>query len=139
MALAASILLGVCVRVAMEVHAFASTAVRATGTVIDLHQGQDTSHPEISFVDGDGHEHRFLTKVRSSPPAFYKGESVVVLYPVGSPTQARVDSFLENWFASLIAGTLGSLCLLASALMWAFRKRLFRQYSNPQSGQRKKS
>jgi hypothetical protein len=139
MAFAGFILLGVCVHVVFEDRAFASTAVRTTGTVVDLHQRQGTSHPEISFIDAHGHEHRIGAKVQSSPPAFYKGERVVVLYPANAPTQARIDSFLENWLVPLITGALGSISLLVSALTWVYRKRLFPQYSTLRRSKQRKS
>ena len=129
MALAGFILLSICAYTALEAHAFATAAIRTPGTVTDVPQSNQCSRPVISFVDVQGGERSFRTKVCSSPPAFSVGEKVVVLYRENAPAEARVESLGEQWFTCLITGIIGSALVLGSALAWAYRRRLFSQYA----------
>ena len=68
--------------------------------------------PTIEFSTPDGESVQFRGGVCSSPPAYDVGERVRVLYPAASPASARLDSFTENWFVSLVLGGIGSVFLL---------------------------
>lgn len=60
----------------------------------------------VRFSTPDGAEHEIRSRVRSSPPAFDVGESVSVRYDPAAPQLARIDSFLERWFAAMICSLL---------------------------------
>ncbi|MEO1171377.1 MAG: DUF3592 domain-containing protein [Myxococcota bacterium] len=47
--------------------------------------------------------------VSSKPPAYSVGEQVEVLYLPDDPSDARIDSFLENWFVTTLLGILGTV------------------------------
>jgi hypothetical protein len=130
MGTAGIVLLSVCLYAAVEKRTFTKTAIQVSGTVVELRDAGDASRAVISFHDQQGHSHRLISKVASSPPRFEHGESVQVLFPPGHPDQARIDSFFENWFVSLITGGIGFALSLGSFLAWRFRERMFPQYKN---------
>lgn len=47
--------------------------------------------------------------VASSPPSFDVGEEVELFVNPQSPQTASINSFMENWFAVLVLGILGSV------------------------------
>ncbi|MFC3692804.1 DUF3592 domain-containing protein [Chenggangzhangella methanolivorans] len=65
----------------------------------------------VRFETADGRQVDIRSRVRSSPPAFDVGESVVVRYDPAVPDSARIDSFMERWFGPLIFGGLGGVFL----------------------------
>lgn len=79
-----------------------STLSSTTGTVVELMGGC----PTVEFVDRQNVE-RFVTEVCGSPPPHEIGERVKVLYDPHWRSKPRVDGFLENWFATLVLGTIG--------------------------------
>jgi hypothetical protein len=89
---------------------FISRASRAQGTVTALvpqRSGDNSSvtyRPIVRF-EHEGREVQFSDSVASSPPAYYVGETVGVLYLAYSPDEARIDSFRSLWFVtSLLTG-----------------------------------
>ncbi|NTW22371.1 DUF3592 domain-containing protein [Candidatus Falkowbacteria bacterium] len=58
-------------------------------------------YTKVSFVDGIGNERVFVSKSGLSDPPYAVGDKVVVLYDSDNPQNARIDSFWDNWFASV--------------------------------------
>jgi hypothetical protein len=83
----------------------------ARGEVVDLTQGC----PAVRFITASNEPLFFLSDVCSNPPAFGLGDSVAVLYDPAQPSRAKIDGFLENWFVSLVLGSIGSVFLLISS------------------------
>lgn len=96
--------------VVFQVHRVGDQAnmLAATGTVTDIAGGCPTI--EFSTVNGDAVS--FRGGVCSNPPSFDIGEPAAVLYDAANPSHAQLDSFMENWFASLILGGIGALFTL---------------------------
>jgi hypothetical protein len=84
----------------------------AGGTVIDLIGERDSDggtvyYPHVRYVTRSGETVEFTASVGSSPPAFDVGEPVSVLYDPAAPQEARIDTFFQLWFGSLILGGTG--------------------------------
>lgn len=96
--------------VAVQVHRIGDQAgmLATRGTVVDVAGGC----PTIEFSTSDTEHTSFRGGVCSNPPSFSLAESVAVLYEPGNPAHAQLDSFMENWFASLILGVIGTLFIL---------------------------
>jgi len=92
---------------------FTEGAVRARGSVIQMvgSGGSDgyTYTPVVAFEDADGVLHTVAGTVSSNPPQYETGEAVEVIYPPGAPDEARIDSFLERFFLSLVFGGIGTV------------------------------
>lgn len=72
----------------------------------------------VEFSTASGESVSFRGSVCSKPPAYAVGERVRVLYPPTAPASARIDSFRENWFVSLVLGGIGAgFVLIGSALV----------------------
>lgn len=84
----------------------------------------------MEWTDADGVRRRITGSVSSSPPAFSVGERVTVRYVPGRPDEARIDSFLETWFVSLILGLLGTIFFSVGAGfgVHAWRKKRNREW-----------
>ncbi|MGO1071526.1 DUF3592 domain-containing protein [Lysobacter sp. CA199] len=124
-AIGVAMLLGAIV-IAMVQQRFQSQALRAQGVVMghalgrgdsDSSRSGDTYCPVVRFVDGDGQQIEFVGGVCSRPRAEAAGETVAVLYRQGDPHDARIDSFLNRWFAVLIVGGIGSVFALIGAFI----------------------
>ncbi len=90
---------------------FAKDAVRAQGFVTGFANSRSsdstTYAPIVIYRDRTGTIYRFRGKVASNPPAFDMQESVDVLYRPERPGAARIDSFGQRHFLSLIFGGFG--------------------------------
>lgn len=95
---------------------FVAKSKVTSGKVVDLveHTSTDSDNhdsytyaPVIDFTTADNQDIEFESDVSSNPPAYHAGDSVQVLYDPASPHDAKINSFFELWFASLILGLLG--------------------------------
>lgn len=99
---------------------FRAGAVTAPGTVVGLEGGR----PVVEFVDLEGEARRVGGQVSSQPPAYHRGESVTVRYSPGEPAAARIDGFLESWFAPVLLGGMGSVFAgIAGGLLISERRK----------------
>jgi len=94
--------------------AFAAHALRADGIVVDQarssgSKGGTMYSPVVEFSTADGRTVRVTGSVSSSSPSYARGDHVPVLYDPANAEQARLDSFMEAWFVTLIMGGLGSV------------------------------
>jgi hypothetical protein len=96
---------------------FIRTALRTTGTVIEMREqtdketGDKLHAPTVAFHDPDGTERRITSNLYSDPPLHRVGDTVPVLYQPDAPDSARVDGFWYHWGLTTIAGLLGGLQL----------------------------
>jgi hypothetical protein len=97
----------------LSTRAFLGNAVSANGAVFDLkaHWDSDDSsytyYPRVRFRTENGEVHEFTGDVGSNPAAFDVGENVRVLFDPANPSVARIDSFMQLWFTSLILVGMG--------------------------------
>jgi hypothetical protein len=104
--------------------------VSAQGVVVTLvtdynSDGDTIYYPVVEFTLPNGKETRVQSSFGTSPPAFWQGQTVTVLYEPENPQGARIQSFwglIELWLGTLITGILGTS--FTGAAIWA-RKELF--------------
>lgn len=121
---------------------FRADSREADGVVVDLASSRDSDgdtmyKPVVEWTGPDGSPRKLTGSVGSSPASHSRGERVKVRYKPGVPESARLDSFMENWFLSLILGFLGVIFtgIGAGVTIHEWRKRKNRQWL-AQNGQR---
>ena len=97
---------------------------RTTGDVVAANVSRDGGRPwssksfapVVQFKTPDGKQHGFISTVSSGFFDYKLGEKVPVVYDPKRPDdEARIDTFLVNWFGALIGMGLGGW-----ALLWFF-------------------
>ena len=92
---------------------FVQSARETTGKVIELERSRSSDSnayfPVVEFEGPGGQRLRFRSSSGSNPPAFSRGESVVVLFDPASPDNARIKSFFSLWGGPLFLGGMGAL------------------------------
>ncbi len=107
----------------------AATGLRTSGEVITLERsynddGGRTYAPVFVFHDAKGTRHEVTSSVKSSPPAFSRGEKVEVIYDPAKPGQAIIDSFSQRYLFPLVFGGIGgAFALIGLGLAYAYRRR----------------
>lgn len=91
---------------------FVSHASRAQGTVTALVPQRSGDSNSVSYrpivrFEHEGREVQFSDSLASSPPAYYVGQTVGVLYLAHSPADARIDSFSSLWFVPALLTGMG--------------------------------
>ncbi|HET9219286.1 MAG TPA: DUF3592 domain-containing protein, partial [Terriglobia bacterium] len=96
---------------------FLQSADLATGTVVDLSRrdsgdGNDTYSAVVEYRDARGGNFKFVDPFSSSPPYYYAGQEVHVLYNREDPNQAQIDRGLVNYWLTALFSAMGSLLVL---------------------------
>lgn len=90
-----------------SVKKFNASAVKTTGTVIDLIAKRDskstTYSPVVTYNDKAGIKHRYISSVSSRPPAYNIGEQVEIYYNPNDPDDAKINGWWQ-YFGVLITG-----------------------------------
>jgi hypothetical protein len=91
---------------------FRKEAQTTDGVVVDFatsrsDKGKTMYSPIVEYRDLSGTSRQLTSSVSSSSPGYDRGDKVQVRFLPQNPEQARIDSFLENWFLPLILGGLG--------------------------------
>lgn len=99
---------------------FEARALRAEGVVVRhvtsaSDDGGSTYCPVVRFGDAEGRQTEFTGRLCSQPRADAVGDKVAVLYRADRPDDARIDAFMERWFAALVVGGIGGVFLLVGA------------------------
>lgn len=108
---------------------FVAHASHADGTVTDLDyqrssKGKGTYHPVVEFSAQNGKIIHFTSGSGSNPASYSRGDHLHVLYDGANPEHASIDSFMSNWFGTLILGGLGLLFTLAGGgIVWSRLKQ----------------
>ncbi len=107
--------------------AFLAGARESTGEVIALEEvppqqpGADqleTYRPVVVFTAEGGRQVRFESMASSNPPRYSVGDKVPVIYDPERPSEARIHSFHDLWFAPALFGGLGLVfAVLGAALL----------------------
>lgn len=110
------ILLGVAAWMWWDTTKFVEQSREAEGKVVDLEthgsSGERYYHPVVEFATPEGERYRFVSSFGSRPPAYDVGETVTVLYPQGSPREAKIKSFGSLWLGTTIAAGIGAIFLI---------------------------
>ena len=96
---------------------FLAQSETAQGQVIDLvlRSSHDSNsgtssgvyYPVVRFATPEGEYIEFQSGIGSQPPAYRIGDRVTVRYRPDDPYRARIDSFFQLWFLSVLFGGLG--------------------------------
>ena len=101
---------------AWQTMSFASNAVSATGEVVGYHEtredGEPRYRPRVRFTTPDGSIHTVAGQMIYTGKRYPVGAELPVLFQDGTPGQARIDTFFDNWLGATVAGVIGVLSLL---------------------------
>lgn len=108
---------------AFNVRQLLEKAVEVPGTVVKMvRRGGsrgDTYAPIVEYTDHTGRLRVLHSARSSSPPSFYVGEKVVVVYDPADPEfplHAKIRTFAELWSGTIFAVVFGSaFCAIAGA------------------------
>jgi len=91
-----------------------ANSLSASGWVTALTQEMGVKgylyYPLVQFKIPSGQTMSFQSRVGSSPASYSVGQQVKVLYDIGNPQQAEIDSLSSQWF---VPG-----CMLAMGLLF---------------------
>ena len=91
---------------------FSIGAKEVQGTVIEM-VGGDQQSPIVEYsVDGKRFTHR--SSLSTSPPAYFVGEKVSLLYRPDNPARAQINSFIDRWLFSVIFTGGGIMVVVSS-------------------------
>jgi hypothetical protein len=107
---------------------FLARAVEVPGQVVKLVGRGTTYAPVVDYVDLHGQKRTLYSNQGSSPPSFFQGQEVTVLYDPEDPEfplTAKVSSFGQLWGASLFALVFGAAFAGIALAHWLllFRRR----------------
>jgi hypothetical protein len=103
---------------AQQTLSYQQEAQRVTGMVVRMQQdSRSGAKPVVGYLVDDRH-YEVVAGVSQSPPAYHIGEEVELMYLPDNPGDARIDSFMENWFMTLMLGGFGALTLFGSLFAW---------------------
>lgn len=112
------ILFIVCFFITRETLTSIANSTTTTGEVIAL-VGSDTKKSVVRFSTPDGGVYTLESSVSSNPPQHRVGDKVGVLYQTDNPGEAKLNSFLDLWFASIITGILAvSFSGIGFGMIW---------------------
>jgi hypothetical protein len=101
---------------------FVRSAVRADARVIQVLEREGEHRklyaPVFLFHDASGAEHTVHSQSASYPPEHQVGDTVRVLYPPGSPQDAKTDRFFSIWGLPFVTGMLAAFYVPLGLLVW---------------------
>lgn len=103
--------------------------LEADGTIVDVFPGPPggAPRPVVSFTTPEGERIRFTSTARTGWRAPAVGDPVLVTYPIGLPTEARVDPRgLRRLRTAMAAGAGVLLTVLGGYVAWYARRRFAR-------------
>jgi hypothetical protein len=108
---------------------FLNRSVPATGTIESLapvmnqEDGSLNYAPVFTFMAQDGHSYTVKAGVASNPPGFTVGQVVNVRYVRTDPTGAKLDSFWQLWFMTIVFAGLGLFFSGAGYLLLRYERK----------------
>ena len=101
---------------------FVSSSNEVEGVVVDVvgERGK-AKHPVVEWVDHTGITRTHYSNVGSSPPDFFVGEKVPILYDPNDPkypVRARINSTGQLWPVVMLLFIAGTIFCLAASFTW---------------------
>lgn len=127
---------GIGAAIALSVTNERARMVHTEGGIVDLlrernSKGETLYRPVFRFKTADGQAFEIKSDVRSNPPSYELEQRVPVRYDPANPSQAKLDTFFENWFLPalfcLFGGVFGAVS--GGMLLGLLRRRLRRLIS----------
>ena len=100
--------------------------LKADGMVVDIFPGPPggAPRPVVSFTTPDGERIRFTSSARTAWRTPAVGDAVPVVYPIGLPTEARIDPVGMRRLRTGVAAVAGLvLTVLGGYVAWYARRR----------------
>lgn len=93
---------------------FLQGAQKTSGTVAAIISYTDSDgdllyKPKVIFTTLDGKQIEYVPNTGSNPSTHREGDTIAVYYKAANPQNAKIDSFMDLWFLSLIFGILGAI------------------------------
>lgn len=108
-----------------KVKSFIDSAVETNGNVVDLlpaRSNKSTTYaPVVIYDDQYGVDHRYISNVSSSPPAYDIGEIVVIYYNPKNPDDAMIGGW-QGYLGAIICGGIGLIFTLLGSIFLLARK-----------------
>ena len=79
--------------------------------------------PEVSFTDSAGQTITFTSNISSSMPTYHVGQKVSVLYNKNNSQDAKINTFFQLWFVTIIMSFLGVVFFLVGLLFLIAQKK----------------
>ncbi len=106
---------------AWQTLSFNSAAVPVTGEVVSYHEylqdGEPRFRPRVRFRTADGSIHTVTGQMAYTARRYPVGTALPVLYQEGTPGEARIATFFDNWLGATAAGVVGLLSLAGGVLV----------------------
>lgn len=106
---------------------FVDRAVEVDGVVVEMESNRDNSmRPVVEWVDHIGETRTHYSNVWSSPPKFFVGERVTVLYDPNDPkypVKAKINTTMQIFGVAIFLMIFGAaFCLIASVTWYVASK-----------------
>lgn len=99
----------IAVMICYNVKTFNASAVKTSGTVVDMiARGKRSYAPVVTYFDDAGVKHRYISSVSSNPPGYEIGERVDIYYDPKNPDDAKIAGWME-YFGAIVVGGMGLL------------------------------
>jgi hypothetical protein len=117
---------------------FAWSAVRTHGEVINLSSridsdGDELFAPIFQFQANDGQSYIITSTVASKPSGFQPGDSVEVIYRVGNPKDAEINTPIQKFLFSFVLAAVGFIHGIIGACGFYYAKRRDKKLLTQQS------
>lgn len=96
---------------------------RNTNSAVQYSTVQNLYSAKVQFTDEQGQTYTFLEGQQSNPPAHVIGERVPVYYDSNHPEHAKIASFFDLWFGSLLCAGMGLFFLLSGLIPYTIIKK----------------
>ena len=107
---------------------FLSLSTRTDGKVTSIVQGRSSKgqymySPEISFTDAEGKILSFTSNLSTNSPNYKVGEAVSVLYNKDNHQDAKINTFFQLWFGTIVLSILGVVFFVIGLFVLIFKFR----------------
>jgi hypothetical protein len=108
---------------------FLIRSVATKGTIVDLVPERDEENDTVNyastftFIAVDGKTYTVTSGVATNPPGFKVGQDVQVYYLKSHPANAKLASFWQLWFVTILCAGLGLFFSGAGYLLLRFERR----------------
>lgn len=104
---------------------FLLSSRKAKGTIVRMMQYSDATgsryDPVFQFTTADGRTMEVEDSLGSNPPQFRVGQSINVLYDPNNPGRARINKWMNLYFAPFLLSSIG-LCFACSGSLFLMFK-----------------
>ena len=97
-------------------------AREAPGVVVALERSSGGSYsPIVNWTDHTGTKRTLYSRISTSPPRFFEGEQVIILFDPDDPkypVNARIKSTIDVWGLAVFFAAFGGFWLFVTFVTW---------------------